>query len=68
MEFKKWLKFIERFSEPLSLGDISRRPDLIKAGTGGCPDLPMGMRTACQPTTSAFPTYELPKKKKIRGS
>jgi hypothetical protein len=63
MQFKEWLNFIERFTEPPSLGDPARRPDLIHAGTGGCPELPMGMRTACQPTTSAFSTYELKRKK-----
>lgn len=69
MKFKEWLKFVEDINAQggfLPLGDPARRPDLIKAGTGGCQDLPLGMRSACQPTTSAFPTYELPIKKSKR--
>lgn len=62
MNFKKW--FTERFDFPPNNGDIARRPDLIKGGESGCEDVPMGMKPMCQPTTSAFPTYSLPKKKK----
>lgn len=58
--FKKWL---ERLDEPPPLGDPARRPDLIRGGEGGCEHLPMGVRSMCTPTTSAFPTW---KKKKLR--
>lgn len=63
MDFKKWF---ERFSEPLPLGDPARRSDLIRGGLNGCENVPIGMRPACQPTTSAFPTYRLPKKSRGR--
>lgn len=53
--FKSWL--LERLTEPPVAPDPSRRPDLIKGGFGGCEFQPLGVRTMCQPTTSAFPTY-----------
>lgn len=57
MNFKQWLEFVG------SLGDMKatppeRRRDLIKGGEGGCPEMPMGVRAMCQPTTSAFQTYK----------
>lgn len=65
MEFKKWL---ERFSEPLPLGDPARRPDLIRGGLDGCTgeapnNLPMGVKSMCRPITSAFQTYKKKAKK-----
>ena len=68
MKFKHWL---EGLTEPPALGDISRRNDLIRGGLDGCTGngpntMPMGMRTTCQPTSSAFQTYDLPKKSKKR--
>lgn len=66
MKFSEWLKFNERFTEPPPLGDPARRPDLIRGGLDGCSNVPSGMKSACQPTTSAFPTYSLAKQKKMR--
>lgn len=68
MNFKEWLRITEGLTagEPLPLGDVARRHDLIKGGLGGCENLPMGVRSMCEPTTSAFPTGKLPKKKRKR--
>jgi len=62
LKFKDWL--IEGLTEPPRTVDQARRPDLIKGGTGGCPELPMGVRSMCEPTTSAFQVGSLPKQQK----
>ncbi len=64
MKFKDWM--LEGLVEPPRTVDQARRPDLIKAGTGGCPNMPMGVRSMCEPTTSAFSTYSLAKQKKSK--
>jgi hypothetical protein len=64
MKFKEWLIINEKFTEAPPLGDPARRPDLIKGGLGGCPELPMGVRSMCQPTTSAFQTGTIKKRSK----
>ena len=71
MKFKNWLTK-EGFTEPVPLGDIARRGDLVTGGENGCEDVPMGMKSVCQRPTSAFHTDKLPqekrrRKKKFRG-
>ena len=67
VKFATWIKMREMLLPLNDLGDLDSRPDLTKAGLGGDKDLPLDMRSSA--TTSAFPTYELPKKvKKVKRS
>ena len=74
MGFKAWLRTIERSTlEGLTagqdppLGDIARSYFIIGGDAdGGCLDLPMGVRSMCKKPTSAFKTYTLTKKMKMK--
>lgn len=66
-KFKEWLRLRE-LANGVSTYDIKvpspdRRPDLKTGGTVPEPKNPM----TPDPVTSAFPTYSLPPKKKLRN-
>lgn len=64
MSFKTWLEMGFYKPQPNNTGDISRLPEIGRAGVQAYDDLPLGMKPMLTPVPSALPTYQVKKGKK----